>query len=173
MWNSIKRQLANSRAKVAKKKAMTAVELVGAGAVLTGGSILMEKMIESKTPKIQGHDNVYTADYGPILFKVESLAGQDSDTVSDIEIAGWVIFAIILMLLTIPVIGAIIRVMKTCQQWTDSYNLNCSPVKDMEDKYKVTYTPTSLPEIVESYFPSMEKVWEELFRVITLIVMDP
>ena len=138
MWSSIKRQLANSRA----------VKLV-------------EKRIKSKTPQIQGQDNVYAADSGKTLFKVELFAGQD-DTVSEMDIARWVIFALILMLLTIPVIRAIIRVMKTCQQQTDSYNLDFSPVKDMEDNYKITYTPTSLPEIVESSSPSMEKAWEEL-----------
>ena len=64
----------------------------------------MEKMVESRTPQIQGHDNVYAADSDATLSKVESLAGQDSDSISDLEIAGWVIFALILILLTISVV---------------------------------------------------------------------
>ena len=35
----------------AKKKALAAVELVGARASLTGGSIMMEKMVKWKTPR--------------------------------------------------------------------------------------------------------------------------
>ena len=46
VWSNIKHHLSNSRTKLAKKKAITAIELVGAGAALTGGSIMMEKMVE-------------------------------------------------------------------------------------------------------------------------------
>ena len=74
---------------------------MGAGAALTGGSILMEELVNSKTPQIQGHHNVYTVDSGPTQFKVELLAGQD-DTISNMEIIGWVIFGLILILLSIP-----------------------------------------------------------------------
>ena len=59
MWTDIKKRLNKNRIKVAKQKAMTGVELVGAGAALTGGSILMEKMVESSpSPQVTGHDNV-------------------------------------------------------------------------------------------------------------------
>ena len=64
--------------KIAKQKAMTGVELVGSGAALTGGSILMEKMVESPPgPQFTGHDNIYAADSSPSFIKIESLAGQD------------------------------------------------------------------------------------------------
>ena len=74
----------------------------------------MEKMVESKTPQVTGHDNIYAADSGPSIFKVESLAGQDSDSISALEITGWVIFALILVMLTVPVVHAILQIMKIC-----------------------------------------------------------
>ena len=67
----------------------------------------MEKMADSE-PSLQlsGHDNVYTVDSSPSFFKVESLAGKED--ISTLEIVGWVIFGLILLLLSIPVIRAII-----------------------------------------------------------------
>ena len=47
MWSNIKRRLNKDRRRLIKQKAVAGVELVGAGAALTGGSILMEKMIVS------------------------------------------------------------------------------------------------------------------------------
>ena len=47
-------------------KVLTGVELVGAGAALTGGAILLEEAAKPKLP--QGHDNVYAMDSGPSLF---------------------------------------------------------------------------------------------------------
>ena len=100
--------------KLAKKKAVAAIELVGAGAALTGGSIMMEKMVESPpSPQVTGHDNVYAADSSPSIIKFESLAGQDN--MSALEVTGWVIFSLILVMLTIPVIMPILRIMRTCQ----------------------------------------------------------
>ena len=43
VWQNIKKRLRKSgRMKEVKKKAVTGLELVGAGAMLTGGSVLME-----------------------------------------------------------------------------------------------------------------------------------
>ena len=103
IWSKIKRRLNKDRRRIVKHKAITGVELVGAGAALTGGSILMEKMIESPPgPQVTGHDNIYAADSSPSFIKIESLAGEDD--MSTLEITGWIIFSIILMLLTIPVV---------------------------------------------------------------------
>ena len=69
-------------------------------------------------------------------------------------------------MLTIPVIGAILQMMRTCQHKTESYNLESSPPKkDSQEKYKVTYVP-SLPEIVESMSPpkDMEAEWHEMLE---------
>ena len=148
---------------MAKQKAMAGVELVGAGAALTGGSILMEKMVESPpSPQVTGHDNIYAADSSPSFIKIESLAGKDN--MSALEITGWVLFSIILILLSIPVIRAILRIMRTYCQSTDSYTLDNSPsTKESEEKYRVTYT-LSLPEIIEdTHIPKdMEAAWENM-----------
>ena len=103
MWAKIKQRLNKDRRRIVKQKAIAGIELVGAGAALTGGSILMEKMIESPPgPQVTGHDNIYAADSSPSFIKIESLAGEDD--MSTLEITGWIIFSVILMLLTIPVV---------------------------------------------------------------------
>ena len=95
------------RRKLIRQKAVAGAKLVGAGAALTGGSILMERMVDSEpSPQLSGHDNVYAVDSSPSFFKVELLAGKDD--ISTIEIVGWVVFGLILLLLSIPVIRAII-----------------------------------------------------------------
>ena len=96
MWSKIKRRLNKDRRRLIKQKAKAGVELVGAGAALTGGSILMEKMIESPPcPQVARHDNIYAADSSPSFIKIESLAGEDD--MSTLEIAGWIVFSFIPM----------------------------------------------------------------------------
>ena len=77
---------------------------------------------------------------------MESLAGNDK--ISTIEIVGWVIFGLILLLLSVPVGHATIIIMKTCKQRTSSYTLDTSPEIEPEEKYSIKFTP-KLPEIVE------------------------
>ena len=81
-----------------------------------------------------------------------------------LEITGWVLFSIILILLSIPIIRAILRIMRTCHQSIDNYTLDdWNPNKEPMEKYKVTYTP-SLPEIVEDTQrpKGMETAWENM-----------
>ena len=125
LWTKIKRRMNKDRRKLIRQKAVAGAELVGAGAALTGGSILMERMVDSEPePQLSGHNNVYAVDSSPSFFKVESLAGKDD--ISTIEIVGWVMFGLIMLLLSIPVIRAIIRIMRTCKQNTSSYTLDNS-----------------------------------------------
>ena len=85
MWTKIKQRMNKDRRKLIRQKAVAGAELVGAGAALTGGSILMEKMDDSDpSPQLSGHNNVYGLDSSPSFFKVESLAGKDE--ISTIEI---------------------------------------------------------------------------------------
>ena len=117
MWARLKRRMNKDRGKLVRQKAMGGAELVAAGTALTGGSILMEKMMDSDPkPQLSGHNNVYALDSSPSFFKVESLAGKDE--LSTIKIVGWVIFGLILLLLIVPVIRAIIIIMKICKQRT-------------------------------------------------------
>ena len=123
-----------------RQKAMAGAELVAAGAALTGGSILMEKMVDSDpSPQLSGHDNVYAVDSSLSFFKVESLAGKDE--ISTIEIVGWVIFGLILLLLSVPIVRAKIRIMRICKKRTSSYTLDTSPEIEPEEKYSVKFTP--------------------------------
>ena len=149
--------------RIAKQKVIAGVELVGAGAALTGGSILMEKMVESPpSPQVTRHDNVYAADSSPSFIKIELLAGQDS--MSLLEVMGWVLFSLILILLSIPVVCTILKIMKTFRHNTDSYTLDSLPPhNDSDEKYRVTYVP-SLPKVVEDTNPvkDMEAAWKDL-----------
>ena len=123
MWTKIKRRMNKDRRKVIRQKAVVGMELVGAGAALTGGSILMEKMVDSEpSPQLSGHNNIYAAYSSPSFIKIESLASKED--MSALEITGWVIFGIILILLSIPVICAILKIMRTSRQSTASYRLN-------------------------------------------------
>ena len=55
IWKSIKRRLGKERRlKEMKKKAVAGLELVGSGALLTGGSVLMERLTEDDSPSISG-----------------------------------------------------------------------------------------------------------------------
>ena len=108
----------------------------------------MEKMVDSDpNPQLSGHDNEYVVDSSPNFFKVESLASKDK--ISTIEIVGWVFFGLILLLLSVPVVHAIIRIMKICKQRSSSYTLDTSPKMEPEEKYSIKFTPR-LPEIVEN-----------------------
>ena len=63
MWAKIKWRLNKDRRRIARQKAIAGMELVEAGGALTGGSILMEKMVDSEpSPQLRGHNNIYAAD---------------------------------------------------------------------------------------------------------------
>ena len=49
IFDNIKKRLQKNR-KVLKKKAVTAIELLAAGGLLTGGSRIVEKLTEDSTP---------------------------------------------------------------------------------------------------------------------------
>ena len=78
MWMKIKQRMNKDRWKVIRQKAVAGIQLVGAGTILTGGSILMEKMVDSEpSPQLSGHDNIYAADLSPSFIKIESLASKE------------------------------------------------------------------------------------------------
>ena len=102
----------------------------------------MEKMVDSQpSPQVTSHNNIYVADSIPSFIKIESFAGEED--MSALKITGWVMFSIILILLSIPVIRAILKIMRTCRQSTASYTLdNSPPQKEPEEKYRFTYAPS-------------------------------
>ena len=58
-----------SKIKGNEKKAIVGLELVGAGALLTGGLVLMERLTEETAPSISGQDIVYNEDNSLSVFK--------------------------------------------------------------------------------------------------------
>ena len=121
-WNAVKRRLTVKNAKAIKQKAFAGAELVGAGAALMGGSMLLEEIIKTKDPQVFGHDNVYATDNGATLFKVETLAGQDDDKFSNGEIIMYIIFILLALLLLIPLARAVIKIKKMCGQDTSAFS---------------------------------------------------
>ena len=91
LWSGIRRRFQTKTAKRIKGKVLAGVELVGAGAALTGGAMLLEEAAKPKLP--QGHDNVYTTDNGATLFKYETLASE-GEGISTSEIIAYVILVI-------------------------------------------------------------------------------
>ena len=122
-WQAVKRWLTAKNTKAIKQKAFTGAELVGAGAALTGGSMLLEEIVKTKEPQAVGHDNVYATDNGATLFKVETLAGQDDDDeFSSGEIIIYIIFILLALLLLIPLAWAVIKIKKMCSQDTSAFS---------------------------------------------------
>ena len=91
---------------------------------------------------------------------MESLAGQE-DKVTTMEIIGYIVFVLIVLLLFIPCVHAILRIKRTSGQDTGSFNLDHSPKKVDGGHGRVTYN-TGLPEVMQSTSPSMERTFEEL-----------
>ena len=60
-------------------------------AALTSGSMLLEEMVSTKNPQVEGHNNIYATNNGETLFEMESLAGQE-DKVTTMEIIGYIVF---------------------------------------------------------------------------------
>ena len=89
----MKKRFQKKTAKRIRNKAIAGVELVGAGAVLTGGAMLLEEAAKPKVAPATGHDNIYATDNGATLFKYETLAGQEDDITTS-EIIGYVILVI-------------------------------------------------------------------------------
>ena len=95
-----------------KGKTLAGVELVGAGAALTGGAMLLEEAAKPKLP--QGHDNVYATDSRPSLFKYETLASEE-DGISTSEIIGYAIVTISLVIFSIVFTKVILKILRTCR----------------------------------------------------------
>ena len=136
MWSGIRRRFQTKAMKRVRGKVMTGVELVGAGAALTGGAMLLEEAAKPKLP--QGHDNVYATDSGPSLFKYETLASED-DGISASEIIGYAIITVSLVIFSIIFAKIIIRIKRACGQNTD--------LSETEDTKESTHnTPDKIHE---------------------------
>ena len=69
-WESIKKRLNRSGCmKVIKNKTTTGLELVAVGGLLTGGSVMMERLTETSSPQIPGQDVTYNSDMSLAFIK--------------------------------------------------------------------------------------------------------
>lgn len=135
---------------------MAGVELVGTGAALTGGAMLLE---EATKPEVAptGHDNVYETDNGATLFKYETLASEE-EAVTTSEIICYVILEICMILFFIMFARAIIKIKQMCGHNTNIFKVDS---KD-DDKQEETSHKQKTHGNPESSVPSMEKTLEDL-----------
>ena len=120
-------------------------------------------------------------DKGMALFKIERI--QEDSGISNLDICGWIVFALCMALLAIPAIRAIMKVIKVCNNCTEQYSLDTKISEDQEDletegKYKaVSYVPPSLTENKDMTFNpktinSMTRNQERLDKEIKFLEKD-
>ena len=160
---------------------MTAAELLAAGALLTAGSTIVEKISKDSAPQITVSEITWNQDQGTALIKFETVQGDSR--MSNWEICGWTVSALGIVILAIPTIRAINRVIKACGDHTKKYSLDKKHSKDQKDretegKYKaVSYTPQSLAEHKDTnFYPkptnSMARFQEKLDNEINFLDKD-
>ena len=145
LWSGIRRTFQTKTAKRIKNKALAGVELVGAGAALTGGAMLLEEAAKPKLP--QGHDNVYTTDNGPTLFKYETLASEE-EGISTSEIIGYAILAICVVIFSIMFVRAILKIRQMCNHKPRN--------KDFDDSEDTIFKGNQEPSL-----PSVDRTIED------------
>ena len=72
IWENIKKRLNKKNRKTLKKKAITGLELLAAGGLLTGGSRIVEKLTEDSSLQISAQEVKYNVDSGTELIKFET-----------------------------------------------------------------------------------------------------
>ena len=136
---------------------MAGVELVGAGAALTGCAMLLEEATKPKLAPTSGQDNVYATDNGATLFKYETLASEE-EAVPTSEIIGYVILAICMILFFIMLARAIIKIKQMCGHNTNIFKVD---TKDDDTQEEISHKQKTHGN-PESSVPSMEKTLEDL-----------
>ena len=154
--------------KEVKKKAVAGLELVGAGALLTGGSVLMERFTEDNSLSISSQDIVYNLDISLAKFKFKSLS-KGKNKMCTWETLGWVIFGFFIILFIIPVIKVIKKILKICHRSTDKYNLESKtteePTKEAKSHFKHRDHDRMEDESESESSPQdMEKAWVDIDR---------
>ena len=71
LYSKMKKKLQKNK-KILKKKAVTAVELVDAGALLTARGNIVDKLSEDTAPQISASEVTWNQDQGTALFKIET-----------------------------------------------------------------------------------------------------
>ena len=133
-----------------KRIATTTLKLLAAGELLTGVLVMMHKLTETSSPQISGQDVTYNSDMGMALIKFESLQGGGQTKMSTPKIVGWILFRTFIILLAIPVIKAIIKIIKICNRRTDKYSHQDNAAEEpvSHNKYVVNFKP-HVPHMLE------------------------
>lgn len=79
LFDNIRKHLTKKK-KTLKKKAITGLELLAAGGLLTGGSRIVEKLTEDSSPQISASEVTYNGDSGMALIKFETVQGEEKMT---------------------------------------------------------------------------------------------
>ena len=157
--SAIRKRFQTKTAKRIKGKVLAGVELVGPGAALTGGAMLLE---EATKPKVApGHDNVYATDNGATLFKYKTLASEEEGILTS-EIIGYAILAICMVLFSIMFARAILKIKQMCGHKTNIFKID----KTMTTQTRISYTKRKHTGIKNL----RSHQWKELSRTSTIQV---
>ena len=110
---------------------MTAVELVAAGALLTAGSNIVDKLSEDTAPQITASEVTWNQDQGTALFNIEIV--QRDSGILNWEIGGYIMLALGMIILAIPAIKAIKWIVKSCGDHTRTYSIDNEDIKDKKE----------------------------------------
>ena len=98
--------------------------MVGAGALLTGGSVLMERLTKNNTPSISGQDIVYNEDNSPSVFKFESMF--QGGRIGILKTLVWTFFGFFVLLFILPIIRVIRKIVNFCKNTRETYDLEAN-----------------------------------------------
>ena len=93
------------------KKIVTATELVVAGALLTAGGNMVDKLSEDSAPQITASEVTWNQDQGKALFEIKTV--QRDSGLSGWGLSGYIVLALGMIVLAIPMIKAIQLIRKS------------------------------------------------------------
>ena len=147
LYNKMKKKLQKNK-KILKKKIVTAAELLVAGALLIARGNMVDKLSKDSAPQITASEVTWNQDQGKALFEIKTV--QRDSGLSGWGIGGYIILALGMIILAIPVIKAIKWIIKSCGDRTRTYSIDKEEIEDKkerksEGKYKaVVYTPSPI-----------------------------
>ena len=151
-----------------KKKIVMAGELFVAGALLTAGGNMVDKLSEDSSPQITASEVTWTQDQGKALFEIKTV--QRDSGFSAWGASGYIMLALGVILLAIPAIKAIQWIKKSCGGRSGTHTIEEEETEDNIEpviRYNsVKYSP-SLEETVKTAYnskpsTSMAKLQDQL-----------
>ena len=131
--------------KIIKKKVVTATELFAAGALLTAGGNMVDKLSEDSSPHITASEVTWNQDQGKALFEIKTV--QRDSRISGWGISGYIMLALGMIILAFPMIKALKWFIKSCGDRNGAHSINDEEIEDKHnptEKYSaIIYTPAS------------------------------